>query len=212
MPFCPGRLGGLRPCTQKPHASGAAFAVALDNAAALIPPLAWSLAMRTSQLRLKLPLAASALEGSDLPSTLTRAASDTGGPVLPVVPGVRGMPIQETVAQSHLLALEASDGTTVFIRADKLAEDLARVRPELVEADGSIDLGGFRGQETAFRGLGVWVWRQVHTLAVEDNVENLAKGKHAFGEGGLKALRGSVRVIEPRNLLARQACADGALD
>src|SRR5574337_899338 len=69
--FAPKASEGLRPCTRKPRASGVAFAVALDNAAALIPLLTWSPAMRTSQLRLKLPLAESALAGGDLPATPT---------------------------------------------------------------------------------------------------------------------------------------------
>lgn len=147
--------------------------------------------MPTPPLRLKLPLAEPAQAGGDLPPALTRPASRAGGPALPVVPGVKVVTSwnlattargeaptqQETLAQPALLALEAADGTTVFIRADKLTEDLARVRPELVAADGSIDLAGFRDEEGASRGLGDWLWRKVHELAVEDNIEDLARGK-----------------------------------
>jgi hypothetical protein len=39
-----------------------------------------------------------------------------------------------------------------------------------------------------------------------------ADGGDAFGEGNLKALSGRRCVIKPLDLLARQACADGALD
>src|SRR5574338_132294 len=147
--------------------------------------------MPTPPLRLKLPLSEPAKAGGELPSTLTRPATRAGGPALPLVPGVKvvtswnlaatargeAAPVQETLDQPRLLALEATDGTTVFIRADKLTEDLARVRPELVGADGAIDLAGFRDEEAASRGLGDWVWSKVHALTVEDNVEDLAKGK-----------------------------------
>src|SRR5574338_965140 len=146
--------------------------------------------MPTPPLRLKLPLSEPAKAGGELPSTLTRPATRAGGPALPLVPGVKvvtswnlaatargqAAPVQETLDQPRLLALEASDGTTVFIRADKLTEDLARVRPELVK-DGAIDLAGFRDEEAASRGLGDWVWSKVHALVVEDNVEDLARGK-----------------------------------
>lgn len=148
--------------------------------------------MPTPPLRLKLPLAEAPKPGGDLPPALTRPTSRAGGPALPVVPGVKVVtswtlattargeapPRQaDTAADAKLLALEAADGTTVFIRADKLSEDLARLRPELVEADGSIDLAGFRDEEGASRGLGDWLWRKVHELAVEDNIEDLARGK-----------------------------------
>ncbi len=39
-----------------------------------------------------------------------------------------------------------------------------------------------------------------------------ADGGNTFGEGNLKALSGRRGVIEPLDLLARQACADGTLD
>src|SRR6185369_9142742 len=109
--------------------------------------------MPTPPLRLKLPLTEEPSKGGDLPQTLTRPASRAGGPAVALVPGVKVVtswnlattarsdtaPVPgETAADAKLLALEAADGTTVFIRADKLTEDLARVRPELVEADGSI--------------------------------------------------------------------------
>ena len=41
---------------------------------------------------------------------------------------------------SRVLALEAADSTTVFIRADALAERVARVQPQAIPPDGALDL------------------------------------------------------------------------
>ena len=71
-------------------------------------------------------------------------------------------PRHEDLAADHrLLALEASDGSTVFMRADALAEQLQRARPELIGTDGMIDFAAFREPDHAARGLGDWVWRAV---------------------------------------------------
>ena len=62
-----------------------------------------------------------------------------------------------------LLALEAADGITIFMRSDRLQEELARVYPEAVK-DGQIDLSRFRDRDAASRGLGDWVWQKVSAL------------------------------------------------
>ena len=49
----------------------------------------------------------------------------------------------------QLLALEAADGTTLFIRADKLQEDLQRVYPAAVR-NGTLDLSVLRDRQAAY--------------------------------------------------------------
>ncbi len=73
-----------------------------------------------------------------------------------------------------LLALEAADGTTIFMRSDRLQEALARLYPEAVK-DGHIDLSRFRDREAAARGIGDWVWQRVSTLRLDpDAILDLA--------------------------------------
>ena len=73
-----------------------------------------------------------------------------------------------------LLALEAADGTTIFMRSDRLQEELARLYPEAVK-DGQIDLSRFRDREAASRGLGDWVWQKVSALRLDrDAIIDLA--------------------------------------
>ena len=67
-----------------------------------------------------------------------------------------------------LLALEAADGTTIFMRSDRLQEELARLYPEAVK-DGQIDLSRFRDREAASRGLGDWVWQKVSALRLDQD-------------------------------------------
>ena len=84
-----------------------------------------------------------------------------------VAPGRAGGPESATtVANDRLLALEAADGTTVFIRADKLRDDLARVRPAAVRADGSLDLAALRDPEAAARGVTDWIWSGLSVLSL----------------------------------------------
>ena len=84
-----------------------------------------------------------------------------------VAPGRAGGPESATaVADDRLLALEAADGTTVFIRADKLRDDLARVRPAAVRADGSLDLAALRDPEAAARGVTEWIWSGLSVLSL----------------------------------------------
>ncbi|WP_018410446.1 CHAT domain-containing protein [Methyloversatilis thermotolerans] len=70
-------------------------------------------------------------------------------------------------ADQRLLALEAEDGTTVFMRADALAETLATVQPDTVNADGVVDFARFHDPEAASRGVREWIWKRVTELAVE---------------------------------------------
>lgn len=84
-------------------------------------------------------------------------------------------------ADSRLLALEATDGTTLFIRADELAARLGRLaltQPGLIGPDGAVDLAAFRPRDAASRGLGQWLWRQVTALAVKpDAITDLARAR-----------------------------------
>lgn len=82
------------------------------------------------------------------------------------------------VSPGRLLALEATDGTTVFIRADKLREDLARVRPAAVLEDGSLDLSVLRDPEAAARGVTDWIWSGLSVLSLgRDAAVDLALGR-----------------------------------
>ncbi|WP_407278160.1 CHAT domain-containing protein [Aromatoleum evansii] len=80
--------------------------------------------------------------------------------------------------EDSLLALETGDGTTVFIRADKLREDLARVRPDAVRADGSIDFAALRDPGAAARGIPDWLWSGVSVLTLgHDAIADAARDK-----------------------------------
>ena len=84
-----------------------------------------------------------------------------------VAPGRAGAPESETaVADDRLLALEAGDGTTVFMRVDKLRDDLARVRPEAIRDDGSLDLAALRDPQAAARGVTDWAWSGLSVLSL----------------------------------------------
>ncbi len=89
---------------------------------------------------------------------------------------------------TRLLALEAEDGTTVFIRADALAERLARLaatRPELRGKDGTLDLTALRPRDAQSRGVGEWVWRKLTALVVgTDTLTEQASKKLAELTGG----------------------------
>jgi len=91
----------------------------------------------------------------------------------------RGGAVAETAepGADRLLALEADDGTTVFIRADRLREDLARLYSGAVQ-DGRLDLSVLRDREAASRGLGDWVWSKLSVLALKpDAIIDAAKDK-----------------------------------
>ncbi|MBR0565108.1 CHAT domain-containing protein [Azoarcus sp. L1K30] len=77
-----------------------------------------------------------------------------------------------------LLALEAADGTTVFMRVDVLAARIAQVQPDALQADGSIDFARFRDRDASTRGLGDWIWRRVTALRITpDAILDAARDK-----------------------------------
>lgn len=67
--------------------------------------------------------------------------------------------------QPVLLALEAEDGVTLFIRSDTLAETVGRLRPE-AEMDDVVDFSQFRDPNAAARGLGDVLWKVVTALSL----------------------------------------------
>jgi len=69
-----------------------------------------------------------------------------------------------------LLALEAEDGGTVFIRADRLDEDLRRLYPEALTAEGEIDFALFRDRgEQSRGGAGTWIWKRLSVLRLDQD-------------------------------------------
>ena len=76
-----------------------------------------------------------------------------------------------------LLALEAVDGTTVFIRTDRLQEELERLCPEAVGKDG-IDLARFGDREATTRGGIGWPWSKLSVISLgEDTIIDTARDK-----------------------------------
>ncbi|MBH3428875.1 CHAT domain-containing protein [Pseudomonas alkylphenolica] len=88
-------------------------------------------------------------------------------------------PHSEVLSDSRqLLALEAADGTTIFIRTDTLVDQLRRSRPELVDQDGVIDFAGFTDSKDTSRGALGWIWRQIIELELgEDDITQQAQKK-----------------------------------
>lgn len=93
-----------------------------------------------------------------------------------------------------LLALEAQDGSTVFIRADRLHEDLSRLFPEALSADGDaqvIDFALFRERDGLGRGgLGSWIWKRLSVLQLDpDAIADDARDQAIDWLGGELAAR-----------------------
>ncbi|MFK8331896.1 CHAT domain-containing protein [Pseudomonas sp. BJa5] len=88
-------------------------------------------------------------------------------------------PRSETLNDPHaLLALDAADGSTIYIRADALVEQLRRTRPDVVDSDGVIDFARFTDSQGRNRGAMDWVWRQVRQLVLgDDAITEIAKEK-----------------------------------
>lgn len=160
--------------------------------------------MPTATTRLRLPAAAPATSAT-LPGVLTKPGSRAPGaapdPLLPdILTPLQSWRLTGTSrsdeapspaaleADSRLLALEATDGTTLFIRADELAarlDRLALTQPALIGPDGAVDLAAFRPRDAASRGLGQWLWRQVTALAVKpDDITELARARASEWLGG----------------------------
>ncbi len=84
-----------------------------------------------------------------------------------VAPGRAGRPeTTAAVGDDRLVALEADDGTSVFIRIDKLRDDLARVHPEAIGADGTLDVGALRDPTATARGITDWIWSGMSVLSL----------------------------------------------
>ena len=89
-----------------------------------------------------------------------------------------GRELKTRAAGDRLLALEADDGTTLFIRADRLAEDLQRLYPQAIRGDGSLDLSVLRDRDAASRGLADWVWSRLTVLGLRpDAIVDEAKAR-----------------------------------
>ncbi|HRP66152.1 MAG TPA: CHAT domain-containing protein [Thauera sp.] len=152
-------------------------------------------------LKLPLPAEPASTAAATAPALLRLPGSRAdGGDAVDLVPGLKVTSVMELAAASRsdeapvtgtldegsgLLALEAEDGTTIFIRADALAEQLARTRPELVDAQGAVDFAGFRDAEDSTRGALGWIWRRVSRLSLpEDAISKAAKDKAREWLGG----------------------------
>ena len=148
--------------------------------------------------RIRFPVAASRSEAPGsanltLPSALTRPASRGDRAPTPLVDNIEVLgswdlaPVRRSADASQqaevsedttLLALEAADGTTIFMRTDALAERIAQVQPDALLPDGSIDFARFRDRDATTRGLGDWIWRRVIALRLKpDGIIDLAQEK-----------------------------------
>ncbi|MGB0847446.1 MAG: DUF7379 domain-containing protein [Thiolinea sp.] len=83
------------------------------------------------------------------------------------------------VNTKQLVTLEATDGTTLIMRADKLQQDLQRLYPgEGVNADKQVNIRVLTDQEAAARGLGDWIWSRLSLLRLSpDGIVETAKDK-----------------------------------
>ncbi len=86
---------------------------------------------------------------------------------------------QEAVAPQQLVTLEAVDGTTLIMRADKLSAELARLYPGAgVDRDGQVNIRVLTDQEAVARGLGDWIWSRLSVLKLSpDGLVETAKDK-----------------------------------
>ncbi|MEZ5477548.1 MAG: hypothetical protein R3E95_08720 [Thiolinea sp.] len=84
----------------------------------------------------------------------------------------------QPVEASRVLALEASDGSTLIVRADKREQDLERLYPGMVRVEGALDLHVLTDKEAAARGLGSWIWSKLSVLNLTpDGIIESAKDK-----------------------------------
>lgn len=117
----------------------------------------------------------------DLLRTTTRGGGDEMDPLLAGVKVVKrydlasatrgevGTTEELDTGTPELLAVEAEDGSTLFIRSDALAESVARIRPEAVDTEGRVDLSRFRDPNAADRGLGDVFWKVASVLKLPDD-------------------------------------------
>jgi CHAT domain-containing protein len=92
--------------------------------------------------------------------------------------------IAATVDARDVLALETVDGFTLFIRADKLAEDLARIDPQVADG-GVVQLHSLRDRSAATRGISDWLLTRVSVLEIKpDDIVAIALEKANEWLGG----------------------------
>ena len=90
---------------------------------------------------------------------------------------------EKDIEDTRLLTLEATDGTTIIIRADKLKADLSRLYPDTAvkrSSDGTeqINLSVLQDEEAAARGIGNWIWSTLSVLNIKpDGLVEAAKDK-----------------------------------
>ena len=148
----------------------------------------------TSRPALLIPVRADAdlaAAGKPLPAilqTATRGGAGAPDPFLANVVVEQSYPLAavgrgetarpEKIEDSRkLLALEAVDGTTVFIRTDRLQEELARLCPDAVGKDG-IDLARFGDREATTRGGIGWPWSKLSVISLgKDAIIDTARDK-----------------------------------
>ncbi len=139
----------------------------------------------TPSRKLLLPLAVPADESKKpLPSVLSSPVSrGSDGEGVKLIEGVSvlasyelaGVSRSSNAPESHsedlgrsLLALEAEDGSTLFIRSDRLLEDIERLCPEALTADGQIDFARFRERDGVSRGgAASWIWKRLSVLSLD---------------------------------------------
>lgn len=89
-----------------------------------------------------------------------------------------GMQTKAGPPADRLLALEADDGTTLFIRADRLRDDLMRLYPDALRPDGSLDLSVLHEHNAATRGAIDWIWSKLSIIDLKpDAIIDKAKDK-----------------------------------
>lgn len=96
--------------------------------------------------------------------------------------GASGDSRPQKIGDHQVLTLEASDGTTLIMRADKLKEDLCRLYPDKAisrsGSKGAIDLSVLEDQEAAARGVTNWIWSTLSVLNLKpDGLVEKAKDK-----------------------------------
>lgn len=124
-------------------------------------------------------LRAAARDGTTLADPFVGPQAVKVEEVYGVVPAARATapPVAAQAAAERLVALETADGTTVFLRADKLYADVARLHPEAI-VDGTIDLARLRDRQSTSRGLLDVLWTKVSFLnLVPDAIVDKAREK-----------------------------------
>ena len=92
--------------------------------------------------------------------------------------------VQADIPPDGVLALEMEDGFTLFIRADKLAEDLARIDPDAIK-DGALRIDALRDRGAPTRGIADWLVTRLSVLHVKpDDIIDAARAKAREWLGG----------------------------